>query len=1503
MPPCGVTPRSAAPDDLLELPEYSYSTLLSAMRIRHARYEPYTWIGPVLVSVNPCADLGSFSQAMMKRYMESPKPCEVPHPFAVVGRALRGLQNGDGSSSAAVLVTGESGAGKTEAVKAMLSFLIARQGARNARVCDSLVGSTQALEAFGNARTLQNSNSSRFGKLAEVSLDAQTGKVEGAVIVPYMLEASRMTHRACGERNFHICYALRDALERTARGLAFTRLGEAAASVAGTEEAQAALRNAPSGFWGRAALWPEWCSLAERCCCGSGSGLARSPYLLDDGDARHAGKACAGPVRFDDIVGSMRAVGLEDEEILSCMQLVAAVLMLGNVTPTVVEADGCARGGARNDHEGGAAEAAEPADDALRKVGEMLAISESELAAFLGTKAIDTPGGRITQPRTCREATTLRDSVARELYSALFSWLVRRVAAAAAPPPAQELCPEAEVRRRVAMLDIYGFEVCQTNGLEQLLINYCNERLQALFNMQLFATEAQDYRAEGVPAELFTEMFQTHELIALPLLEGGGNGPWRAPGLFALVDDEARCRFNDGSAAALRSRMDSSFSDSAAYKAGRREATVFAVAHFAGDVAYDSKSFVESNANAARPEILAFFGGATAWDFVRGVVATRVETPEAKGMQPEFSQGGRRRQLFGRTVIQAFRTELDELIRSLEADGTQCHYVRCLKPNPSLRPAVFDTDAMLRQCRYSGLLETVHIRQHGFPHRQPVLKFVERYASVVWPADCAELFRRRSTAGMQDWGRAELRAWATSMVTLAEQWCGVTKGEIFVGRTKVFMRAAASAHLEAELLERSLAAMKVQARLRTSHLRARFLAIQSATLLIQASIRDYLTRKVIRCIRGVIRLQARFRGIRARQEFRRRFAERWAAIAIQRWIRRLLFPPQSWDAEGSPVATQQRRRKLQRLADEASAAVAEAAAAVAAATRVVHGSSPRTQRPEMPPQASADDEFASGGLSCFGDPCYGASAPDAYQPHLLASPAVSSKAAQSSPERQWRSPSKQQEDLAASAALAQLEFEAEQLAELEARKAHWDASLMAHQSKMSEVQAQFEALRAERVRMLHQLNVRASAVGPSSPQGGAPRARQRTHAAGGAVWRPPGPGGADTLACRARAIAAFAPVLGREAPPPAQERRFAGGAHRETEAGSGRWGGGVVHATGMAARSSSKDRFPLMSPSASRGAAGRHRSGAQDGGAATGASRSPRGHTDADPGSAPPSAGPAPLIPETGTTPMSHSVSVGRDAGETPQRSMMSRSSTMPSSRGRRAPGSAGDVGRGSRLTPCATSRRSQQGGLLEELFERCGKISDIQGRILLQGSVGQEPLWDEPGHTAGSGSCAPPARAPARGGGIAPRAPVLSRGYGGRPHEALAHAGSARSLGSSGARSRPGAGTPGPPTTPPPPWPPAPCTGGSRSHRPLGDSRQSASASTPLLCCTPPTRRNVVLGASASSARRPAQKAPASAQQRRASPCGGDGRSAGHSPGRSAELPRSAHGSPAPRRVARAAR
>ncbi|XP_058826793.1 unconventional myosin IC [Topomyia yanbarensis] len=167
----------------------------------------YTYIGHVLISVNPYKELPIYTEEDIKQYRKRHFFEAPPHVFALSDNAYRSLT--EENRGQCILISGESGSGKTEASKKVLQFIAAATGHTNRveGVKDKLLQSNPVLEAFGNAKTNRNDNSSRFGKYMDVQFDF-TGAPEGGNILNYLLEKSRVVHQSTGERNFHIFYQL-----------------------------------------------------------------------------------------------------------------------------------------------------------------------------------------------------------------------------------------------------------------------------------------------------------------------------------------------------------------------------------------------------------------------------------------------------------------------------------------------------------------------------------------------------------------------------------------------------------------------------------------------------------------------------------------------------------------------------------------------------------------------------------------------------------------------------------------------------------------------------------------------------------------------------------------------------------------------------------------------------------------------------------------------------------------------------------------------------------------------------------------------------------------------------------------------------------------------------------------------------------------------------------------------------------------------------------------------
>ena len=196
-PPC---------DNLTDLEELSEGSILQALRTRYAGNQIYTNISSILLSINPYKLLPYYGPSVIQHYqtsIASHTPVS-PHIYHLTHLAYQNLLQTHTPQS--IIIAGESGAGKTESTKLVLQYLADVSGAGDA-VEQQILEANPIIEAFGNARTLKNNNSSRFGKWIEVLFNAQN-KICGSRISQYLLEKSRVVTQAEGESNFHIFYAL-----------------------------------------------------------------------------------------------------------------------------------------------------------------------------------------------------------------------------------------------------------------------------------------------------------------------------------------------------------------------------------------------------------------------------------------------------------------------------------------------------------------------------------------------------------------------------------------------------------------------------------------------------------------------------------------------------------------------------------------------------------------------------------------------------------------------------------------------------------------------------------------------------------------------------------------------------------------------------------------------------------------------------------------------------------------------------------------------------------------------------------------------------------------------------------------------------------------------------------------------------------------------------------------------------------------------------------------------
>ena len=730
-----------------------------------------------------------------------------------------------------IIISGESGAGKTEATKIIMKYLVnltrhkVRQHGHHphpqqqqqqslVEMAETLenrvLSSNPLLETFGNAQTLRNNNSSRFGKFIHIYFNCVTGSITGAAISNYLLEKTRITHQVEGERNYHIFYQL----------------------LAGAEHAMLEQYGLQHGMEYFRYLGHRRSSVSS--------------------SSSHDAKS------FHETVSCLTSIGLSVEEQQSVFGMAAAILHLGNVQFE------------ENPDHGDTARITEASRPSLIKACELLGLNAEQVSDAILTKVIVVNGKPISKPQNVTMAEDKCDAFAKMTYSYLFLWLIRCVneklsdttgGNTSSTRSSKVTLFENTVNRRgfIGVLDIYGFECFDVNGFEQLLINYCNEKLQRHFNRHLFEVEQQLYSTEGVDWSYIT--FNDNRLC-LELIEGGSGNvgilhtlddAWGGMGTIEKKDEKFMKQILD--------KFGSENEGHPHFAASKfRHDRDFTIFHYAGEVKYTVDGFVEKNMDTLSNELRELGEKSTDPVAKRVYSFSSIETgtPIASGATARSS-------IRGVSVGAQFRTSLQTLVLDLER--TQPHYIRCIKPNPSKAAGSFLAGEVLKQLRYSGMMEAIRIRQEGYAFREAHESFYERFSVLLNPGDVNE-------AGGED------NAGIVQLVKTLSQRLGVSDADWQLGHSKIFLRRELS-----EKLER-LAKLRVHRAARTLTTFGRELARRRCESFIAIWIvfRMHM-RKHLKVNRSASKIAALARGLKARSVYRKKFS---AIVLLQAHVRRVV---------------------------------------------------------------------------------------------------------------------------------------------------------------------------------------------------------------------------------------------------------------------------------------------------------------------------------------------------------------------------------------------------------------------------------------------------------------------------------------------------------------------------------------------------------------------------------------------------------------------------------------
>ncbi|XP_070287196.1 unconventional myosin-IXa isoform X5 [Myotis yumanensis] len=530
-------------DDLCSLPDLNEKTLLENLRNRFKHEKIYTYVGSILIVINPFKFLPIYNPKYVKMYDNHQLGKLEPHIYAVADVAYHTMLQR--KKNQCIVISGESGSGKTQSTNFLIHHLTAlSQKGFASGVEQIILGAGPVLEAFGNAKTAHNNNSSRFGKFIQVNYQ-ETGTVLGAYVEKYLLEKSRLVYQEHNERNYHVFYYLLAGASEEER-LAF-HLKQPEEYHYLNQITKKPLRQS----------WDDYCCDSEPDC-----------FTVEGEDLKHD---------FERLQLAMEMVGFLPKTQRQIFSLLSAILHLGNI---------CYK---KRTYRDDSIDICNP--EVLPVVSELLEVKEEMLLEALIMRKTVTVGEKLILPYRLAEAVTVRNSMAKSLYSALFDWIVFRINHALLNSKDLE---QNTKTLSIGVLDIFGFEDYENNSFEQFCINFANERLQHYFNQHIFKLEQEEYRAEGISWHNIDYIDNT---CCINLISK------KPTGLLHLLDEESN--FPQATNQTLLDKFKHQHEENSYIEFPAVMEPAFTIKHYAGKVKYGVKDFREKNTDHMRPDIVA----------------------------------------------------------------------------------------------------------------------------------------------------------------------------------------------------------------------------------------------------------------------------------------------------------------------------------------------------------------------------------------------------------------------------------------------------------------------------------------------------------------------------------------------------------------------------------------------------------------------------------------------------------------------------------------------------------------------------------------------------------------------------------------------------------------------------------------------------------------------------------------------------------------------------------
>ncbi|XP_054702366.1 myosin-1B isoform X5 [Grus americana] len=637
-------------EDMAMMTHLHEPAVLYNLKERYAAWMIYTYSGLFCVTVNPYKWLPVYNPEVVLAYRGKKRQEAPPHIFSISDNAYQFMLTDRENQS--ILITGESGAGKTVNTKRVIQYFatIAASGEKKKEeqflfqgtLEDQIISANPLLEAFGNAKTVRNDNSSRFGKFIRIHFGA-TGKLASADIETYLLEKSRVTFQLKAERSYHIFYQIMSNKK------------------------------------------PELIEMLL---------ITTNPY---DYQYVSQGEITVPSINDqEELMATDSAIdilGFTPDEKTAIYKLTGAVMHYGNLKFKQKQRE----------------EQAEPdGTEVADKAAYLMGLNSADLLKALCYPRVKVGNEYVTKGQTVQQVYNSVGALAKSVFEKMFLWMVVRIN--------QQLDTKQPRQYFIGVLDIAGFEIFDFNSLEQLCINFTNEKLQQFFNHHMFVLEQEEYKKEGIEWEFIDfgmDLAACIELIEKPM------------GIFSILEEE--CMFPKATDTSFKNKLyDQHLGKSSNFQKpkpakGKAEAH-FSLVHYAGTVDYNITGWLEKNKDPLNETVVGLYQKSSLKTLALLFASVGGAEAESGG---SGKKGGKKKGSSFQTVSALFRENLNKLMSNLRS--THPHFVRCLIPNETKTPGAMEHELVLHQLRCNGVLEGIRICRKGFPSRILYADFKQRY--------------------------------------------------------------------------------------------------------------------------------------------------------------------------------------------------------------------------------------------------------------------------------------------------------------------------------------------------------------------------------------------------------------------------------------------------------------------------------------------------------------------------------------------------------------------------------------------------------------------------------------------------------------------------------------------------------------------------------------------------------------------------------------------------------